>query len=109
MVDVRVSPCVHFSTPLFNIGISGFVSAENECPLWILPVMDAQLFTLVNAADPNQVFAWGMQITAGDDVEAVVYRRDPITRRTMFGVHDSAEDALARYGTHRDLALQWES
>ena len=77
--------------------------------MWILESMDAQLFTLTNAEDPSQIFAWGMQITAGDDVEAVVYRRDPITRRTMFGVHNSAEDALARYGGSRDLALQWEN
>ncbi|MET0236097.1 MAG: hypothetical protein ABW224_15740 [Kibdelosporangium sp.] len=70
--------------------------------------MEAQLFTLISAEDPSQIFAWGMEITAGDDTEAVVYRRDPLTQRTMFGVHNSAADALARYGNSRPLDLQWE-
>ncbi|ALG05643.1 hypothetical protein [Kibdelosporangium phytohabitans] len=70
--------------------------------------MNAQLFTLTKADDPNEVYAWGMQITTADDTEAVVYRRDPVSQRAMFGVHDSAEAALARYGSAHDLALQWE-
>ncbi|MBP2321700.1 hypothetical protein JOF56_002085 [Kibdelosporangium banguiense] len=70
--------------------------------------MEAQLFTLVSAEDPDKIFAWGMEIATDDDVEAIVYRRDPLTHRTMFGVHNSAEEALARYGNTRALDLQWE-
>ena len=77
--------------------------------MWTLVVMHAQLFTLASATDPNQIFAWGIEITADDDTEAVVYRRDPVTRHTMFGVHDSAEAALARYSHSRPLDLHWQN
>ena len=70
--------------------------------------MQGQLFTLVNAEDRTQIFAWGMQITHQDDTEAVIYRHDPSTGHTTTGLHTSAEQALARWGKHRPLELVWE-
>jgi hypothetical protein len=72
--------------------------------------MDARLFTLTSVDDERLIYAWGIEIVNGDDdIEAVVYRRDPQTRRTMFGIHTSAEAALTRYQHFHPLALTWES
>ncbi len=70
--------------------------------------MHGRLFTLVNADNENQVFAWGMEISTRDDREAVIYRRNPVTNQTFFGVHSTAESALRRYGSTCQLRLVWE-
>jgi hypothetical protein len=72
--------------------------------------MEARVFCLTSADDETQVYAWGIEINnTEDDIEAVVYRRDPQTRRTTFGIHSSAEDALARYQRLFPMALSYES
>lgn len=70
--------------------------------------MEANLFTLVNPSDHDQIFAFGMEIAEEDSTTAVVYRRDPVSGRSMLGQHRSAESALARYGRRIPLALVWE-
>lgn len=47
------------------------------------------MFVLVNADDPRQIFAFG--IDTGE--EAITFRRDPSTDRTDFGVHEDADAA----------------
>lgn len=59
--------------------------------------MQGRLFTLVDADDYDGIFAWCMEITHPDGRAAVVYRWDPITRRTTQGVHGSAEGARVLY------------
>lgn len=59
--------------------------------------MECQLFFLTSADDDTQIIAWGMEITGPEETEAITFRRDPHTRETQFGVHDSAEAALKRY------------
>jgi hypothetical protein len=71
-------------------------------------VMEGRLFTLVNAEDEDQVFAWGMEITTPSEQEAVTYCRNPITNQTVFGLHRNAQSALLRYGTNLQLRLVWE-
>jgi len=71
--------------------------------------MEGKLFTLVNAENEAQVFAWGMEISTTQDREAIVYRRNPATNQTFFGVHATAESALRRYGKRRQLRLLWEN
>jgi hypothetical protein len=70
--------------------------------------MYGRLFTLASATDHNLIFAWGMEIVEVDERTAVVYRRDPVTRQTTHSVHDSAQQALARYDArpHR-MELVW--
>lgn len=70
--------------------------------------MKARLFTLVNAENADDVFAWGMEITTPTEQEAVTYCRNPHTSRTVFGLHRNAESALRRYGTTFQLRLVWE-
>jgi hypothetical protein len=70
--------------------------------------MEGRLFTLVNAEDEDQVFAWGMEITTPSEQEAVTYCRNPITNQTVFGLHRNAQSALLRYGTNLQLRLVWE-
>lgn len=70
--------------------------------------MEGRLFTLVNAENEADVFAWGMQITMDDGQEAVTYCRNPVTNQTVFGLHSDAESALRRYGTAFQLRLLWE-
>jgi len=70
--------------------------------------MEGKLFTLVSAADDDNVFAWGMEITTEDEQEAVTYCRNPVTNQTVFGLHSNAESALRRYGTSYELRLVWE-
>lgn len=70
--------------------------------------MEGRLFTLVNAENEMQVFAWGMEISTAHDREAVIYRRNPANNQTFFGVHATAESALRRYGKRRQLRLVWE-
>jgi hypothetical protein len=70
--------------------------------------MEGRLFTLVSSEDEGIVFAWGMQITTSTEQEAVTYLRDPLTRRTIFGLHANAEAALRRYGRTLQLRLVWE-
>ncbi|MFD9733890.1 hypothetical protein [Umezawaea sp. NPDC059074] len=67
--------------------------------------MEATLFALVT--DEAELFAFGMEITNGDHTEAVVYRRDPDTRKTMFGVHDSAERAKRHYSRMVPVDILW--
>ncbi|MET0135067.1 MAG: hypothetical protein ABW215_15915 [Kibdelosporangium sp.] len=70
--------------------------------------MDCLLFRLTTAEDVHQIFALGMEITDNERTEAVVYRRDPATKSPFFGLHPSAEAALAHYRTIRPMALHWE-
>jgi hypothetical protein len=65
------------------------------------------LFHLVSAEDHNKIFAFGISITGGKRDEAVVYRRDPSSGRTLFGVHGSAEAARSRYSAITPLDLVW--
>jgi hypothetical protein len=66
------------------------------------------MFTLVSEKDENQVFAWGIEIYDGDNVEAVIYRRDR-ARRAMFGVHASAEAAKNRFSQlYAPMVVNWE-
>jgi hypothetical protein len=70
--------------------------------------MYGRLFTLTSAEDHDQIFAWGMEIIGAGEREAVIYRRDPVTRQTIHAVHDSADAALARYsGRPGPMALVW--
>ncbi|MBP2340062.1 hypothetical protein [Saccharothrix coeruleofusca] len=66
------------------------------------------MFSLVSASDPSKVFAYGMEIAQETRTDAIVYRRDPDTGRTMVGQHSTAEDALKRYGKRVPLVLRWE-
>lgn len=74
--------------------------------------MYGRLFTLVTIDDDSQVFAWGIEIVGDEgspeDNEAVIYRKDPDTRRTLFGVHDSAQAACDRWSSIVPLEICWE-
>ena len=72
--------------------------------------MNGRLFTLVDACDVEDIFAWGMEVTHEDRTEAVVYRADPVTKQGMFGLHASANAARRRYSRTREypLAVIWE-
>jgi hypothetical protein len=70
--------------------------------------MEGRLFTLVSKEYDDSVFAWGMEITSPSETEAVVYRKNPVTKQTFFGVHATADAALRRYGRVHDLRLRWE-
>lgn len=70
--------------------------------------MDATLFWLSNAENEDEIFAYGIELSDDDVIEAVTFRRDPRTQRTTFGTHDSAEAALARYGRLFPVALHYE-
>ncbi len=67
--------------------------------------MEAALFALVT--DEATLFAFGIEISDGDKTEVVVYRRDPDTRRTMFGVHDSVERAVRHYSRMVPVDVLW--
>ncbi|MEO6081485.1 MAG: hypothetical protein ABIQ18_00055 [Umezawaea sp.] len=67
--------------------------------------MDAALFALVT--DEATLFAFGIEISDGDKTEVVVYRRDPETRKTMFGVHDSVERAVKHYSRMVPVDVLW--
>lgn len=65
--------------------------------------MNGSLFALVNVESPDQIVAWGMEITF-DDLEtasehslAVVYRHDPVSHEETHSRHVSAEAALDAY------------
>lgn len=70
--------------------------------------MYGRLFTLVTIDDEKKVFAWGLEIVT-DDLEAVIYRKDPDTGRTLFGVHDSAQAAADRWSSIVPVEVSWES
>ena len=70
--------------------------------------MYGRLFTLVTIDDESKVFAWGLEIVTDDDLEAVIYRKDPDTGRTLFGVHDSAQAAAARWSGIVPVEVCWE-
>jgi hypothetical protein len=67
-----------------------------------------RLFTLVTIDDDSQIFAWGIEIVSEDDMEAVIYRKDPTTSRTLFGLHDSAQAACERWSGIVPLEICWE-
>jgi hypothetical protein len=67
--------------------------------------MEAALFALVT--DEATLFAFGIEITDGDKTDVVVYRRDPETRRTMFGTHDSVERAVRHYSRMVPVEVLW--
>lgn len=75
--------------------------------MWTVVRMEANLFALVDADDEFAVFAHGMEIVDEERTDVVVFRRDPDTRRTMFGTHDSAERALKHYNRMMPLELVW--
>jgi hypothetical protein len=72
--------------------------------------MYARLFSIEappSGDDAGGILVWGIDFAD----EAVTYRRDPDTRRTNFGVHQSAESALSlqrRLYPEYDLTLVWE-
>ena len=68
--------------------------------------MDAKLFTLVSADDPNKVFAWGMEIDSTEETVAVLYRRG--AGRYSTGLHPSAEAALRLWSRIAPMQLLWE-
>jgi hypothetical protein len=68
-----------------------------------------RLFTLVTIDDDSQIFAWGIEIVSEDDLEAVIYRKDPATSRTLFGLHDSAQAACDRWSGIVPLEICWEN
>ncbi|MEV0677076.1 hypothetical protein AB0I60_11190 [Actinosynnema sp. NPDC050436] len=70
--------------------------------------MEANLFSLVPESDPSLVFAWGMEIEDDDHTEAVLYRRDPATGRSLVAQHTCAEAARRRWGLLVPLRLVWE-
>jgi hypothetical protein len=70
--------------------------------------MYGQLFTLVTVEDDSKIFAWGIEIATEDDLEAVIYRKDPATARTLFGLHDSAQAACERWSSVVKLRIRWE-
>lgn len=70
--------------------------------------MYGRLFTLVTIDDDSKVFAWGLEIETGDDLEAIIYRKDPDTGRTLFGVHDSAQAAADRWSSIVPVEISWE-
>jgi hypothetical protein len=71
--------------------------------------VQGRLFALVSAENYDRIFGWGIEITHRDEREAVIYRRDPTTRRAMHAVHESAEAARACYTRLLpvELALVW--
>lgn len=73
-----------------------------------MDAVEANLFSLVDPTDHNRVFAWGMEIIEEETTNAIVYRRDPDTGKTLIGQHSSAESALSRYGRRVPLALVWD-
>ncbi|MGH3756535.1 hypothetical protein [Actinophytocola sp.] len=74
--------------------------------------MYGRLFTLTTIDDDSKVFAWGIEIVGDEDKpedsEAVIYRKDPETGRTLFGVHDSAQAACDRWSGIVPLEISWE-
>jgi len=70
--------------------------------------MGMRLFALVNDAQDDKVFAWGMEIASPEESEAVIYRKDPVTKQLAFGVHETAEAALQLYGRLHELRLVWD-
>jgi hypothetical protein len=70
--------------------------------------MEGRLFTLVSKKHEGKVFAWGMEITSPRETEAVIYRKNPVTKQTFFGVHTTADAALRRYSRIHELRLVWE-
>jgi hypothetical protein len=67
-----------------------------------------RLFSLVTIDDDTKIFAWGIEITTSDDLEAVIYRKDPTTSRALFGVHDSAQAACDRWSGIVPLRISWD-
>jgi acyl-CoA synthetase (AMP-forming)/AMP-acid ligase II len=67
-----------------------------------------RLFALVDETRDDTVFAWGMEIASPEETEAVIYRKDPVTKRLAFGVHEDAAAALRLYGRVHELRLVWD-
>jgi hypothetical protein len=65
------------------------------------------MFSLVSETDARKIFAWGMQIVDGDEVEAVIYRRGP-RGGAMFGLHPDADAARKRFSRSIPLRVHWE-
>ena len=74
--------------------------------------MYGRLFTLVTIDDDSKIFAWGIEIDSEvdgvRDTEAIIYRKDPATGRTLFGLHDSAEAAADRWSSIVPVEVNWE-
>lgn len=72
--------------------------------------MYARLFSIQapeTESDAGGILVFGIDL----EDEAVTYRRDPKTRKTLFGVHDSADRVLTfhrRQFPGVDLRLVWE-
>jgi hypothetical protein len=67
--------------------------------------VEGRLFTLVDAAEYDDIFAWGMEITHPDGRAAVIYRWDPTTRQSTQGVHSSAAGARVLYSRLAGVSL----
>jgi hypothetical protein len=71
-----------------------------------------RLFTLVTIDDDSKIFAWGIEIDTDvdgvRDTEAIIYRKDPATGQTLFGLHDSAESASDRWSSIVPVEVNWE-
>jgi hypothetical protein len=63
-------------------------------------------FCLVSAEDPDQVFAYGLDIDLPSGRDVITFRRDT-NGRTVFGVHDSPEAARQRFSLTVPLELEW--
>jgi hypothetical protein len=62
---------------------------------------------LVAADNELAVFAYGIEIFDGDDTDVLVYRRDPDTKKTMYGQFNSVHRALKVYSRLMPLRLLW--
>ncbi|MET1076280.1 MAG: hypothetical protein ABWY11_26795 [Umezawaea sp.] len=69
--------------------------------------MEASLFALVSVDDELAVFAYGMEIADGDKTDVVIYRRDPESRKTMFGLHESVARAVRFCSRHAQVKVLW--
>lgn len=69
--------------------------------------MYAELFWLANPENEAEIYAYGIEISEGDDVEAVTFRRDPLSGQVQYGSHDSAKSALRLFGRLGPLTLCW--
>ncbi|GAB3435175.1 hypothetical protein [Actinophytocola sediminis] len=69
--------------------------------------MAATPFVLVNAENPDQVFAYGLDIDLPSGRDVITFRRDA-DGRSMFGVHQSVETAHRRFNMITPLDLVWD-
>jgi len=83
--------------------------------------MSSVLFSLVNAGSRDEIVAWGVEVPAGEEVDAaeadtaeekraaVVFRPASGSEKQMFSVHDSAEAACRLYSRFAPMVLVWDA